>query len=189
MTRSEAHAEARWHQVFHCLVVSPARRSVVLQRRSASKSAFPSLLDFSATGHLEAGETPEDGRRELEEELGLRVEPEQLVPLGTRLLADDQGEGRNRELVHVFLVVDDRPITAYEPDPAEVDAVVEIAVTDLLEVLAEPTVSRPATAAHNGVAEAIEVDRGDLVVGEDGYWAVLITMAERLLDGRRPLAV
>lgn len=187
--RSVAHRQGRWHQVFHCLVVSPTRRTVLLQRRGATKSAFPSLLDFSATGHLEAGESPLDGRRELAEELGLEVAADALVPLGTRLLADDQGEGRNRELVHGFLVRDDRPVEAYHPAPVEVDAVVEIAVEDLLALLGDETVHRPAVEAIDGVRHAVELSRRDLVAGEEGYWVVMAAMAERLLDGKRPLAI
>ncbi len=189
MSRTVAHAEGRWHQVFHALVASPARGSVVLQRRAATKSAFPSLLDFSATGHLEAGETPLEGRRELEEELGVEVEPDALVPLGTRLLADDAGEGRNRELVHVFLAADDRALVDYRPPVDEVDGLVEIGVDTLLGVLADPGFRGTATEATTTGVSSIEVTRDDLVAGEEGYWVVLVTMASRFLAGERPLAV
>lgn len=189
MGRDEAHAEGRWHQVFHCLVVSRARRTVMLQRRAATKSAFPSLLDFSATGHLEAGESPTDGRRELAEELGLVVEAETLTPLGTRLLVDDQGEGRNRELVHGFVVADDRPVETYVVDPGEVDGVVEVDVASLLAILGDHAATCVATEAVDGRTAPIHISRSDLVAGENGYWIVFITMAERFLDGRGPLAI
>ena len=106
-SRADIHALGLWHQVFHCLVVRPSANSIVLQRRSPKKAAFPGKLDLSATGHLEAGETPIDGLRELTEELGVTPRPDELVPVGSRLLADDQGEGKNRELVHLYLLADD----------------------------------------------------------------------------------
>ncbi len=189
MGRAEAHAEGRWHQVFHCLVVNPARRSVILQRRAATKRAFPSLLDFSATGHLEAGESALDGRRELAEELGLVVDGDDLIPLGTRLLMDDRGEGTNRELVHVFLVCDERRLEDYQCDPAEVDGVVEIGITALLEILDDHTVTRAAVECTSERLAEVQIGRKDLVVGENGYWVVLATMADRLVEGRRPLAI
>lgn len=101
LPRSKVHSEALWHQVFHCLVVRsglPAR--VLLQRRKSSSRAFAGMIDLSATGHLLAGERPLDGVREFREETGLVVDEARLVSLGRRLLADDCGEGRNREVAH-----------------------------------------------------------------------------------------
>ena len=48
--------------------------------------------------------------REIAEELGIDVDRALLVPLGARLLAADHGDIRNRELMHVFLLADDRPL-------------------------------------------------------------------------------
>jgi isopentenyldiphosphate isomerase len=190
-TRAEVHAEGLWHQVFHCLVVrtaEPAR--VVLQQRHRRLRSFPGKLDLSATGHLSAGESPRDGVRELTEELGVVVDPAALVPLGTRLLADDSGEGRNRERVHAFLLADDRPLTDFRPDPDAVEALVELGIADLLAVLADPhrvvTGTRWSPGAGPGPTP-VSVD--DLVPAVDGYWSVLAVMAERFCAGGRPLAI
>ncbi|MGI9609516.1 MAG: NUDIX hydrolase, partial [Acidimicrobiia bacterium] len=50
-TRAEVHESGQWHQVFHCLVLRPSDKSIILQRRALSKAAFPGLLDLSVTGH------------------------------------------------------------------------------------------------------------------------------------------
>ena len=144
--RDEVHAHGLWHQVFHCLVLRPSARSVILQRRGAHKVAFPLQLDLSVTGHLATGEGPGDSVREIEEELGVTIDPRELIPLGTRLLADDNGEGANREMVHLCFVLDDRPLTAYRPALGEVDGLVEIEAYDLITILADPRRSVPATA-------------------------------------------
>lgn len=184
--RAVVHTDGLWHQVFHCLVVRPSAQSVVLQRRAFTKPAFPGKLDLSATGHLEAGETPLDGLREFEEELGIQLDPEHLIPLGTRLLADDNGEGKNRERVHVFFVLDDRPITDYRPPPHEVADIVELDVTDLLAILGDHSVRVTARSSANGDEL---VGNADLVEGADGYWTVLAVMAQRALAGETLLAV
>lgn len=180
------HAQGLWHQVFHCLVLRPSARSIVLQRRAFTKAAFPGQLDLSATGHLEAGETPLDGLREFEEELGIELDPRHLISLGTRLLADDNGEGKNRERIHVFFVLDDRPITEYRPPPHEVADIVEIGVTDLLAILGDHNLEVAARSAMKG---AVSVGNTDLVEGSDGYWTVLAVMAHRALAGETLLAV
>ena len=46
-----------------------------------------------------------------------------------------QGEGRNRERAHVFLLVEDRRLAGFRIDPDEVGGLVEIAVADLLYLL------------------------------------------------------
>ncbi len=195
--RAEVHDGGHWHQVFHCLLVrtgSPAR--IVLQRRHRSKAAFPGLLDLSATGHLEAGETPVDGIRELNEEMGIQADPGALVPVGVRLLVDDEGEGQNRERVHLFFMTDDRPLDAYAPEPTEVSSLVELEAGDLLDLITAVTTG---SGNPDGVAalewqpgSAIEqtvITATDLIKPTDGYWTVLLVMAQRFANGRGALAV
>ena len=73
--RDEVHQAGDWHRVFHCQIATIRNGvpSLVLQRRSDQKAAFPGLLDLSAAGHLSAGESPTDGVRELAEELGFSL--------------------------------------------------------------------------------------------------------------------
>lgn len=189
--RETVHRDGLWHAVFHCLVVRtslPAR--VVLQRRRREARGFPGLLDLSATGHLVAGETPLEGIRELREELGIDVEPSSLVPLGRRRLVDDSGEGRNREIAHVYLLADDRPLDAFPVDRSEVDGLVELRAADLLAVLHDPGARIGASSWDGaGVVRPIEVSAADLVPDIDGYWTVLTVMAERFAAGKQPLAI
>jgi len=202
--RVEAHRAGEWHRVFHLLVV--ARRDTgpvaILQRRAATKTVFPGLLDLTATGHLAAGEHPVDGLRELREELGVDLAPDALVAVGVRRLVDDTPEGRNRELVHVHLALDDRPLVAYRPDPTEVDAVVELpleAGLDLvhrrrpsvecatIEVGGSPA-TRPVTPVDLVPEPAAATVAGGVTTG-GGYWGVLLVMAGRLAAGDDRLAI
>jgi isopentenyldiphosphate isomerase len=201
--RATVHAEGWWHQVFHLLIVTERNGgSVVLQRRADTKVAFPGLLDLSATGHLAAGEQPVEGLRELREELGVEVATTALHPLGVRRLVDHTPEGVNRELSHVFLVRDDRPLTDYRPDPSEVSAVVELGIDEGLDLF---TRHRPdieaIEVAVGGAAAPVRVDLGafvpepplfDVATGAataHGYWVTLLVMAGRLLAGDDRLGI
>ena len=85
--RAAVHRDGDWHQVFHCWVIgrdADGGSFVILQKRAPNKD-YPGKIDISAAGHLEAGETVRDGVREIEEELGLQVGFEDLIPLGRRL--------------------------------------------------------------------------------------------------------
>ena len=190
--RDAVHRDGDWHQVFHVLIVraEPGRDpSVVLQRRSETKTAFPGLVDLSATGHLEAGERPREGIRELTEEMGIDADPADLVALGVRRIVEASGEGKlNKELAHFFLLADRRPLSRYRPDQREVSGVVEVGIARLLELFADPT--REA-AAHCGPAvppTPCTLRHDDFVPG-DSYWITALIMAERFAAGRAPLAI
>lgn len=189
--RSEVHDGGHWHEVFHCLVLRsgpPAR--VVLQRRHRSKAAFGGLLDLSATGHLTAGERPIEGVRELNEELGLQAVAGDLTPVGVRLMADDGGEGENRERIHLYFLTDDRPLNGFNPEPSEVEAVVEVGVAELLTLLADDQLEVPVVHWSPGMAiEPATITVGDLVPPVDGYWTVALVMAQRFVAGQRPLGI
>jgi isopentenyldiphosphate isomerase len=194
--RHEVHNGAHWHEVFHCLVIrsgTPAR--IIMQRRHHAKAAFPGLLDLSATGHLTAGETPAEGVRELNEEMGISASAEDLVPIGVRLLVDDDGEGMNRERVNMFFMRDDRPLDAFSPEPTEVESLVEIGAGELLDAIGRYNVGdvghrieavewRPGSRP-----ETVAIGATDLIKPVDGYWTVLLVMAERFAAGLEPLAI
>lgn len=191
LPRTEVHERGLWHQTFHCLVIRPSFGTVLLQERSPSKSSFGGLLDLSVTGHLEAGETPRDGIRELREELGIDASVDQLVPVGIRLLADDLGEGHtNRERVHVFFMPDDRPASEYRPPADEVSALVEVSAENLVALFGSSHPAVPAVRHCVGTgSESVELRAENLVVPTDGYWIVLAVMAQRFIDGNDPIAV
>lgn len=189
--RSVVHRDGLWHQTFHCLVVrsgSPAR--VVLQRRRAGTTSFPGRLDISVAGHLGAGEEPLQGIRELREELGIDVDPARLVSLGRRMLADDGGEGRNREIAHVYLLVDDTPLVDFNLDPDEIGGLVELSIVDLLAMLEDPMLSVQGQAIDaSGTTGDVTCRVRDLVPVIDGYWVVLATMALQHVRGLHPLGI
>jgi len=79
-TRGEIHAECLMHRAVHILVFNSAGE-LLLQNRSLSKDEQPGKWDSSAAGHVDSGESYDDcARREIEEELGIRVE-QPLEPL------------------------------------------------------------------------------------------------------------
>jgi 8-oxo-dGTP pyrophosphatase MutT (NUDIX family) len=195
--RAAVHRDGDWHQVFNCLVVRLARKepAVLLQLRGTGSGAFPNLLDLTAGGHLLAGEPPlMGGVREFQEELGVEVAPDDLVFLGVRrnVLVDSEGMV-HRELIHAFLVLDDRPLEAYRLQPGEVAGLFECSITALLAALDAP--SKPVQG--NGVVIRANGTMGSSrrsftaadLVPNDPYWITILVMADRLALGRHPLAV
>lgn len=79
-TRDTIHEKGLWHETFHCWLVDET--NVFIQKRSAIKKDFPSLYDITAAGHLLVDEEILDGIREVEEELGIKVDPSKLKQMG-----------------------------------------------------------------------------------------------------------
>ena len=78
--RRECHGNpALLHHTAHVAVFHPDGGALLLQKRSASKDIQPGKWDTAVGGHLASGESYLDGAlRELREELGIAVPPEEL---------------------------------------------------------------------------------------------------------------
>ena len=79
--RAEIHAQGLRHREVHVWLVTPEGQ-VVFQRRSPTKESFPNMLDATAGGHVEIGQSYlESALMELEEETGIVVQPDDLIEI------------------------------------------------------------------------------------------------------------
>lgn len=159
-SRDTAHRDGLWHQTFHCWILRKDENGtpfVFLQQRGPGR-IFPHSLDVSAAGHLQAGETPDDGIREVEEELGLAIDPSGLTPLGIYKQATDDHDAiyYNREFCHSFFYETDKTPLDCSPQESEVNGVFEIKLSDAIHLF-----SGAADTAH--IAGIAKKD------GETGY--------------------
>lgn len=139
-TRSETHKHGYWHRSFHCWLTRrvEGRPVVVFQRRQLGKDTNPGSFDITAAGHLTAGETIRDASRELEEELGIRADFEQLVPLEQIC---EEAEGIvggavfiDREVSDVFALVCELPLSEFRLQPEEVAGIYEADIADMIKL-------------------------------------------------------
>eukprot|EP00727_Mastigamoeba_balamuthi_P006050 m51a1_g2064 putative nudix hydrolase 3-like (205) ;mRNA; f:1434607-1435396 len=116
--RASCHREGLWHRAAHVWVARKPTGDILLQRRAYDKDTWPGLLDISAgtplppsvldTAARESGSL-DAALRELEEEIGIAVPRERLVPLFsfTQDAVLNEGTFLNREHVDVFLLACD----------------------------------------------------------------------------------
>ena len=183
--KSEAHRRGLWHRCIHCWIfgADAGEPYLLVQRRAATKDTWPGYLDLTAGGHLAAGEETLDGVREVEEELGLRVDPGRLVPLGTRRMEQDIPEGVDREFQDVFLIRDDTPPGDLRLQREEVEAVLRIALDDA-EALGAAG-SAPTLEYRDGRVSETQVRVSDFVPNSDDYLRRVAVAARAALDGGR----
>lgn len=105
-TRREVHAEGLLHRAVHIFVFN-SKGELLLQKRSHLKDAKPEKWDSSAAGHLDSGEGYLSAAvREVEEEVGAKVTPDQLISKGKI----KPGPGTGFEWVELFCVTYDGAI-------------------------------------------------------------------------------
>ena len=183
--KSEAHRRGLFHRCFHCWIAGQdaAGPYLLVQRRAAAKDTWPGYLDVTAAGHLQSGEEPViGGLRELEEELGLRVDPGRLAPLGTRRIEQEISQGCDREFHDVFLLLDGTPPRDLRLQEGEVEAVLRVGLGDV-EALGAGVSAREY--ARGGISDT-RVSLADFVPNEDDYLQRVAGAARRVLAGEDP---
>lgn len=81
-SREEIHAQGLCHREVHVWFATPTGE-IIFQRRAANKDTFPGLLDATAGGHVELGQSySEAALCEVAEETGQIVTADDIFPLG-----------------------------------------------------------------------------------------------------------
>ena len=186
--RDAVHRDGDWHQVFHCWVIGREANGapfVVLQKRRHYLD-YPNKIDISAAGHLSAGETPRDGKREIEEELGLRPAFDELIPLGRRLGIHRTGAFVDCQICHVFLYQCDQPLADYAYQNEEIAGLLRLRIDDGLRLFAGdvPYVLAPAVGLD---APEVALSRGDFIPSVDNYVVKILILAKRYFAGEKEL--
>lgn len=183
--RAAVHREGDWHQVFHCWVIGRDQNGeafVILQKRSADKDMWPNKLDISAAGHLAAGETVRDGVRELEEELGLRVDYDDLIPVGRRVGVKKYKSLVDRQICHVFLYECSDSLAAYSYQKEEILGLVKLPIEAGLRLFSG-SVEQVIVEALGLEAERIPITLADFIPAVDQYVFKALILARRYFAG------
>lgn len=180
--KSEAHRLGLYHRCFHCWIADPEEGRLFVQRRALQKDTWPGRLDTTAAGHLSAGESALDGLRELEEELGLRPDPERLVRLGTRRVEQDIPAGTDREFHDVFLLLQSLRPGMIRLQLEEVEALLSLGLSDVERLYAGEAVRAEQWTA-DGAAVETEVRLEEFVPNDDLYALTVSRAVAAYLSG------
>jgi len=187
--RADVHRDGDWHRALHVWVYGCDAQGpyLLLNQRGRHKDTWPLALDVTVGGHLAAGESVEQAYREVEEEIGIRVNPEALDHIGRRR----RESGGNfpgiidREIEDIFLLRDDRPLDEFRPNPAELEGLVRIALDDAMLLFAGDMHSVPGTflRASNGAIEDIQIDQALLIPTDDAYYLRVVQAIAAIMQG------
>ena len=102
--KSEAHKNGWFHATVHVWLFTLDEK-ILLQKRALTKKVFPGLWDISVAGHIAAGESIlSAAKREVFEEIGLELQENDLIKIGTRIHQVTHKNGiQDNEHHHVFI--------------------------------------------------------------------------------------
>ncbi|MBX9975408.1 NUDIX domain-containing protein [Cytobacillus firmus] len=190
-SREDVHKKGHWHETFHCWFISREKDQdyIYFQYRSKEKSDYPGLLDITAAGHLLSNESVMDGMREVEEELGIRVDFADLVPLGVIDYIVEKENFIDKELAHVFLYYSNHSLEEFSLQPEEVTGIYRIALEDFYELwfCGKEFTEAEGFQVDNGIriTNSLNVRKTDFVPHQDYYYKrVLHSMREQIFQSK-----
>ena len=137
--RDLIHKDGDWHGAFHLHVYSQSDSGnyILFQKRRHDKDVCPDKIDTVAAGHYAIGETIEDGVREVEEEIGLRVRFQDLTSLGRRINYDPQYDKGifNFEFQDVAAYRCDQPLTDYRLQEEELAGLIKVELKSFIDLM------------------------------------------------------
>lgn len=191
--KSQAHREGLWHKTFHCWLAQKNEDGKImlwLQLRNDEKDIFPNKLDISAAGHIRAGEEVKDGYREIKEELGLKLNKDDVVKLFTSKEIYEAGNIKNREFQMVYMaVVDGSPYKAVL-QPEEVAGLYEVDIDEFIDLLNGKLKSIEAKGVkRNGdstyTLEYRKVCKDDVAPHSSDYYKKALDMIKRYVSNQK----
>ncbi|MEI6835774.1 MAG: NUDIX domain-containing protein [Candidatus Falkowbacteria bacterium] len=135
ISKKEAHEQGLWHRSVHVWVIN-SQNEVLLQRRSPLVDNYPDKWDISAAGHVSAGEDCLTAAlREIKEEIGLDIKPEELILIGQARQMGKREGYINNEINPIYIVKKDLEVTKIKKQYEEVAEVKFIPYQELQNLI------------------------------------------------------
>lgn len=188
--KSQAHREGLWHKTFHCWLAqkTPEGKTLLwLQLRNPDKDIFPDKLDISAAGHIRAGEEVKDGYREISEELGLKLNKDEIVKLFTSKEIYEADSINNREFQMVYMaMVSGSPYKAVL-QPEEVAGLYEVDIDEFAALMSDklPSIEAKGIKRNPDSSYTLEfrnVVKSDVAPHSKDYYNKALDMIKRFVS-------
>jgi isopentenyldiphosphate isomerase len=137
VTRAHAHQHGIPHEAVHLWLLKRKKSDTFLlfQHRASHKGTYPDCLDISVGGHVPYGLEGGKVAKEAREELGIDFDESRLHDLGWYRYVERSGKLFQRELQHIYLLCDNRPLNQYGFLDGEVSGLYSVPYNDFKEML------------------------------------------------------
>ena len=121
--REKCHKEGLWHKAVVVFIIN-SKGQVLLQKRSSKKKLWPNMWDITAGGHVLKGEFGFEAIiRECEEELGIKLQKNDLTFIGSTKSTNIKGEIVNNHFNENYIArkeIDESKLKLQEDEVSEV---------------------------------------------------------------------
>ncbi|WP_109298740.1 NUDIX domain-containing protein [Aquimarina sp. AU474] len=134
--KSDVHRLGLLHASVHIWFYTK-KGELLIQKRAEDKDTYPNLWDVSVAGHIAAGETPKNSAlREITEEIGLTINIEDLLFIGTYLAKKIPTPFiLDNEIHHIYMTPLKVPLTSLQLQQEEVADITLIKIDELIKAL------------------------------------------------------
>lgn len=188
--KKEVHKRGLWHQVFSCLFIDSQTNKVYLQYKNSGHNDVDNYnkIDISVGGHLSAGETIKDGIREIEEEAGLKVNYENLIPVGMRLI--DKYINENyiiREFSYLHILDSKFDLLTLKSKDEEVMYFIEFDIDELIAYLTSEKDNIIGLTPY-GYKEFQKIDFIEGYIGDDRLYLRYLLLAKQVINKEKNIS-
>ncbi len=192
VSREIAHREGTPHEAVHLWIARDLHRGprLLFQLRASHKDNYPGCLDITVGGHVPYGYIGDKLRKEACEEIGIDPPAKKRIDLGWYRY-EEKSEGLfQRELQHVYLLHDDRPLNSYRFRDGEVSGIFAVTLDDVKAVLRGSDTAFTAEGFTGTGVSGRSLSSGDfhpqlLAPAMDAYMGVVIRAVEELAETGR----
>ena len=182
--KSKAHELGLWHDVVGALVINPRTSDVFFQLKNHKHNGVneKNLLEITAGGHLQAGETIEGGVREVKEETGLEISFQDMISCETRICDKDNGM-IIREFQHYYLLPLEVDLESFNPMDNEVIGIMKLSIADAIDIILNGE-TKIGILKINGEEKQIEVkqDNFDKAFINNGVFINLLQQTQHYIE-------
>lgn len=187
--RKEVHAQGLWHRSANFIVLDPKKRTVIFQdSHTLDTYDVEKFFVKMNGGHVQGEDMIQGVTRELQEELGLKLEEADKVHfLGTYQISfEPTAEFINHEFMYFYLTVFSDVVEKIVMDENEVQSIFEINIDEAIEVLVgNQDITKASARDINGKKITANLTKNSFKnFTDDSLYLRLFLAAQDLCNGR-----
>lgn len=134
-SRNKCHKEGLYHKAVAVFIVN-SKNQVLLQKRSSKKKMWPNMWDITAGGHVLAGEFGFEAIiREIDEELGIKIDKNDITFIGASTSENVKGDIINKHFNEFYIINKDINISEITLQLEEVSEVSWFEKEEIMKII------------------------------------------------------
>lgn len=138
-TYSNIHTKGLWHHTFHCWIVDPEKKRVLVILHPNSHMFLSHKFDVAIFGQMLSGEKVISGKREVEKNLGIEIKEEDLIKIGItkEVSMIEEMKVLHKVYAHSYFLKRSDNLIEYTKHLKNIEGVFEMSIADGLHLFSD----------------------------------------------------